>query len=114
MGLRKIVLQKMMVCLGSLLPAILFSVASFELYRNTEGGSWGFFFILYMVWISHILLSTLCSISFKKMTLVATLIAIILFSILYLFCPLLWLLFLPTIVLLAVHIMEKLQAELGA
>ena len=71
------------------------------------------FLIAALCVFSHFLISVVCSLVYDRMSLVISVLYILLYSLTFFFCPMGWLLFLPSLVILSVNVYEKFTLELS-
>lgn len=62
---------------------------------------------------SHFTISLLCSMIYERMSLVVSVLYILLFSLTFFACPIGWLLFLPSLVILSVNVYERFSQSLA-
>ena len=65
------------------------------------------FLIISLAVYSHFTIALLCSMTYDRMSLVVSVLFILLFSLAFFVCPIGWLLFLPSLVILSVNVYEK-------
>jgi len=99
--------QKYIAFVISVLPALLsFLVISLSQGRDLMSNLVSFLIISLAVY-SHFTISLICSMVYERMSLVVSVLYILLFSLAFFVCPIGWLLFLPSLVILSVNVYEK-------
>ena len=97
----------------SVMPSLVaFLVCSFMVSREMLPNLVTFSLFVLSIF-SHFLISLLCSIVYDRMALVVAVLYILLYSMAFFLCPMGWLLFLPSLVILSVNVYEKFALEIS-
>ena len=104
---REILNQKYLSFVVSILPSLLaFFAISISQGRDPMSNFVSFLLVSLAIY-SHFTIALLCSMTYERMSLVVSVLFILLFSLAFFVCPIGWLLFLPSLVILSVNVYEK-------